>query len=167
MATMDYGVKSLKIKLLSGTDTLKSLGQIKNDTLKFTSAKPTLNKFYAAQAPDYPAMIVKDQEGEVTIAGTLMELDTANCVRMFGGTVTGTPPADVWTPPRVSSTIEVSAEVVTETGKVLSFPRMLMVANWNWSIDRKNVVGIDFTMTVLLPTDGVTAPYTIGGTPSA
>jgi hypothetical protein len=163
---MDYGVKSLKFKTLLGADTLSSIGQLKNETLKFTSVKATLNKFYAAQTPDYPTLIIKDQEGEITLAGTIQELDMANCARLFGGAVGGTVAAPTWSPATVSSNVEVNTEMVTETGLVITFPRMLLQANWNWSVDRKNVVGIDFTMTVLLPTDG-SEPYTIGGSPSA
>jgi len=163
---MDYGVKSLKFKTLLGTDLLSSIGQLKNETLKFNSSKATLNKFYAAQTPDYPTLIVKDQEGEITLAGTIQELDLANCARIFGGTVTGIGAAATWSPATVSNNVEVNTEMVTETGLVITFPRMLIQANWNWSVDRKNVVGIDFTMTVLLPTDG-SLPYTVGGIPSA
>lgn len=166
MATMDYGVKSLKIKTLGGTDTLSSIGQLKNETLKFQSAKSTLNKFYAAQNPDYAVEIIKEQEGEITLSGTIQELDMANCSRIFGGTVAGVAPATTWSPPRITKNIEVSAELVTETGLVLSFPRLFMQPTWNWSVDRKNIISIDFTMTALLPSDGTSSPYTIGGTPS-
>jgi len=157
---IEYGLKSFKWKAVGGL-TLESLGKILVGTPKFTAEAPSLQQFYAAQNPDYPALQIKEKEGLSKIEFTIMEVDADILVRLFGGVATGVAPAKSYAAPRQSADIHGSAELITESGMKLTVPKAHLVANFNWDISRTAVSQIAVVITIELPDLETDMPYTI------
>ena len=158
--SIEYGLKSFKWKAL-GAATLDSLGKIAADTTKWNGDKASVNHFYAAQNPDYPALSVKDKSGIKKVAFSLMEIDADNLVKVFGGTATGVAPNKSYAATRNEADIHGTCELITETGLKITIPRGHLTANFNWDISRKAVSNIEVEITVELPDLDTDMPYTI------
>lgn len=157
---IEYGLKSFQWKG-TGDAALVSLGKIIEGTPKFFGDKASDNAFYAAQNPDYPAIIVTDKKGIQKITLSLMELDPDVLVKVMGGTATGTAPNKTYAAPRGAVEINGSCELVTDTNQKISIPNGHLKANFNWTLDRKSVSTIEVEISIMLPTVDTDMPYTI------
>jgi len=157
---IEYGLKSFKWMAVGGT-VLASLGKILVGTPKFVSDTPSLQAFYAAQNPDYPALQIKDKAPLKKIEFTLMEIDADILVLLFGGVATGTAPNKSYAAPRSEIDIHGSAELITESGLKLTIPKAHLAANFNWDISRTAVSQIAVVITIELPDLESDMPYTI------
>ena len=157
---IEYGLKSFKFKPAGGT-VLASLGKILVGTTKFTSDAASLQAFYAAQNPDYPALQIKDKAALKKIEFTLMEVDADILVILFGGTATGTAPNKTYAAPRIDIQLHGSAELITESGLKITVPKGFLDAHFNWDISRTAVSQIACVYTIELPDLDTDMPYTI------
>lgn len=157
---IEYGLKSFKFKAIEGV-TLESLGKIAEGTVKWNGDKATLNSFYAAQNPDYPALTIKEKAGIKKVAFSLMEIDADILVKLFGGAATGVAPNKSYAAPRVDANIHGSFELITESGLKITAPKSMLDATFNWDLSRKAVSNIDVELTVELPDLDTDMPYTI------
>jgi hypothetical protein len=157
---IEYGLKSFKFKA-EGEDTLESLGKIAEGSVKWTGEKASINHFFAAQNPDYPALSLKDKAGLKKVAFNLMEIDADALVRLFGGEATGVAPAKSYVAPRTEADVHGAAELITESGLKITIPKSYLAANFNWDISRKAVSNIEVELIVELPDLDTDMPYTI------
>jgi len=157
---IEYGLKSFKWKAVGGL-ALESLGKILVGTPKFTSEAPSLQQFYAAQNPDFPALSLKEKAGLTKIELTLMEIDADILVKLFGGAATGVAPNKTYTAARESADIHGSAELISESGLKITIPKAHLAANFNWDISRTAISQIAVVITIELPDLDTDMPYTI------
>jgi hypothetical protein len=157
---IEYGLKSFKWKAAGGS-TLESLGKIKVGTPKFTSESPSLQQFYAAQNPDFPALTLKEKAGLSKIEFSLMEIDADVLVKLFGGASTGTAPNKSYSVARTSADVHGTAELISESGLKITVPKAHLAANFNWDLSRTAVSEIAVVITIELPDLETDMPYTI------
>lgn len=110
-----------------------------------------------------------DEPGEV-VAGvkktklkwTITDFTPATLVKILGGTATGVAPADTWTPPATSTVLEKSVKITPAKGKVITYPRVALRANYNYKLAKSGIAQIVIEGRVLTPTKAGIASMKLG-----
>ena len=133
-----------------------------DSTASFTQADATETLFMAAES-DQP--VDKDvTPGAITLAYSLLDPDPDKMVILFGGTVTGSGSAKVWSAPLQSVTIEKSVKITPKKGMVITVVRGQLSAKINFDLQKTSKMVVDISIAVLVPTKSATAPFTLGPT---
>lgn len=131
-----------------------------DSTASLTQADPTETLFMAAES-DQP--VDKDvTPGATTLVFSLLESDPDKLLILFGGAVTGTGSAKVWSAPLQATTIEKSWKITPKKGKIITIVRGQLSAKINYDLQKTGKFVVDISVAVLLPTKAATAPISIG-----
>lgn len=158
------GLDSVLIGLIAGDGgmgtALVELGSIVEGTPVINIPVPTTTEIPVEESDD-PEFVTTTQ-GATTIAFSTYNVDPSVLVDLFGGTVTGTAPNEIWAKPAILPIVERSVRMVSRSGYNADMARVKLTPELNLNFQRTTPGQINITGTVLTPTKAGTAPLTLG-----
>lgn len=141
-----------------------ALGKTYKDTAELVGDDPEVFEHYSEESDDPEESITT--KGKIRVRWSIMDATPATLVKVLGGTVTGTPPADVWEAPATAANIEKSIKITPKSGKVINIVRAEIVAKPNYKLAKNGIFLVDIVATILTPTKAATAPWTVNPLPA-
>lgn len=154
------GLKSIKIGEIeadgSMSTNLEILGETYQDSAEIVQADSEKTEIYSEEDTE-PVEIIEIRGG-ITVKWSIFNVDPEVLKKVLGGKVTGTAPNKVWEQSENDEKIERSIELITKTNNIVTIPRAIISAKFNWKVSKKGVALIDITGRVLKPKkDGLSA----------
>ena len=130
--------------------TFAGLGTIYKDTASIE--QETGEEFvHEAEELDDPIEIVPTK-GRTKISWGITDFTAATLVKVLGGTVSGTAPADIWQAPDTAQTIEKSVKVTSKNGTTFTYPRVSIKARVSYPLAKSGIAKVLIEGTVMQPT---------------
>lgn len=162
-----WGLKAVKLGAPAadggmGTTLTEVFGATVKGSASLTASEPTSEEVEIEETDSL--------YDEITTKGAvwLLKISTYNIsattmAALFGGTVTGTAPASVWTPPvdGVTPSIYQSVNAESRTGIKFDFVKMKVVGVPNITFDKTKLGQLDITFKMVMPDKPATAPMKV------
>jgi hypothetical protein len=134
----------------------KEVGYIEKDSFEWGGAAPESVDVEAEQVPDAPVLVLTQKNGTIAPKFKMIQLNYANLADMLGGTATATG----WQAPTDLVQISGSCTIDTPSGKRISIPNAMLLANLDGKLTLTEVSKVACELKVMKPSDG-SAPYEI------
>ncbi len=148
------GIASIMIGDIAGdggvATTFASLGNIYKDTATIEQETGE-DIVHEAEELDDPIEVIPTK-GKTKISWGIVDFTAATLVKVLGGTVSGTAPADIWQAPDSASTIEKSVKVTSKNGVTFTYPRVSLKARVSYKLAKSGIAQVLIEGTVLQPT---------------
>jgi hypothetical protein len=139
--------------------TFAALGVTYKDTATISEEDPAEAPHYSEENEDPEEILYR--KGKKTIKWSIMDSSPATLAKILGGTTEGTAPNNTWDGPRALFNVEKSVKITPRSGHIIVFPRVKLSGKMNYKLARTGIFLVDITGTVLIPTDGETAPVSM------
>lgn len=140
--------------------TLSPITSIVEGSPIITIPAPTTTEI-GVEESDEPEFITTTQ-GAKTIAFSTYNADPTLLVDLFGGTVTGTAPNQIWAAPAVLPIVERSIRMVSKTGYHAEMPRVRLTPDIALNFQKATPGQVNIVGTILQPTKANTPSITLG-----
>jgi len=130
--------------------TWATIGYTAENTATLVTEDGTTTDIYAEEVSAPIESITTD--GKMSFNFSLASPDLTQLSTVFGGSVTGTSPNEVWAAPDSTPTIEKSLKVTPTKGLVLTFPRVSIKAKFSGTFTKNDTLKVEVVCTVLQPT---------------
>lgn len=158
------GMTSISFGAVLGTGgpatTFVAIGNTVQDTAAFKQAADAVTNFYIEEsvAPAFQAR----KAGDITFTWSCYDVQIPNLVSFFGGTKTGTAPAEIWSAPNVIIPLNLTLQIISLTGQVVTINNCLVAPSLSLDFGRTKSGLIAFSGTVLQPTLAGVPRFTVG-----
>lgn len=145
-----------------GTTLTELFGATVKGSASLTATEPTSEEVEIEEIDTiYDEITTKGAVWTLKISTYNISADTMKAV--FGGTITGTAPALVWSPPvdGVSANIYQSVNAESRTGIKFDFVKMKVIGVPNITFDKTKLGQLDITFKCVTPDKAATAPFKI------
>lgn len=143
-----------------GTD-FADIGNILLGSFTGTREDGTTTDFNAEQRTS--PIWTRKTKGKLTLTFQLMDPDLNAFKEYFGGEIVGSGSGAIWYPPLDAFIKESSFQIIPDVGYILNYPRLLFTPKENFTLGKDSLLMIDITADVLMPSDGITPEYFLGG----
>lgn len=158
------GVLSISFGSVLGTGgpatTFVQIGNTVQDTAVMKQANDAVTSFYIEESAS-PAFQAR-KSGDITFNWSCYDIQVSNLMTFFGGSKTGTAPAEIWAAPNVIVPQNLTLQVISLTGQVITVNNCLVAPQVNFDLGKTKAGRIDFQGTVLQPTLAGVPRFTIG-----
>ena len=148
------GIASIMIGDIAGgggvATTFASIGNIYKDTATIEQETGE-DIVHEAEELDDPIEVIPTK-GKTKISWGIVDFTAATLVKVLGGTVSGTAPADIWQAPDAAATIEKSVKVTSKNGVTFTYPRVSLKARVSYKLAKSGIAQVLIEGTVLQPT---------------
>lgn len=127
-----------------------TLGAIYKETAELSQEQDSDTEHFCEEFDD-PFEIVPGVK-KTKLKWAITDFAPATLVKVLGGTVAGTAPADTWVPPVTSTIIEKSVKITPKSGKVITFPRVSLRGMINYKLTKAGIAQVIIEGRVMTPT---------------
>lgn len=150
-----YGLEKIEFAPILGDGgigtTWTQYGLTAEDSFTMAEEDPAVTDMKVEEF-DAPVVTIST-EGKTTITFSVADPDIETLFNLKGGTITGTSPSRVWGKADTLPTIEMSVKITPKEGfTAIRVPRASISAKINSTLNKKSLMVIEVTCTVLVPT---------------
>jgi hypothetical protein len=163
MAKYSFGLKTVKFGTPTGTatmpTTLEQFAMTVKGSLKLSESDPSLKEF-TVEEQSSPVEQVISEDSKLTVEWQCYDISPAIISKVKGGTVTAGTNDDTWAAPSSSSIIKLALQIETPGGIKINIPRASVVARFDGTIGKEELLTMSVKVTALDPGDGG-SPYSV------
>jgi len=163
MPKYSFGLKSVKFGTPTNTATmpvtLAPFAMTVKGSLKFTESDPTLKDFNVEEQ-SAPVEQVISEDSKLTVEWECYDIDPLIIAEVKGGSTVDGASDTTWKAPSSSSIIKKALQLETPTGIKINIPKASIVARFDGTIGKEELLKMVVKVTALDPGDGG-SPYSI------
>lgn len=126
-------------------------GLTAEDSFSMTEEDPTITD-KSVEESDTPVVTIT-KEGKTTVKFNIADADIETLYNLKGGTITGTSPSRTWAKAATLPIIEKSIKITPKEGfSAIRIPRASISAKLNSTLSKKDLMVVEVTCTMLVPT---------------
>lgn len=157
MAKYTFGLKSVKFGTPTGTVAMPAVMDLFAATvkgsLKLSESEPTLKEFFVEEQ-SAPVEQVISEDSKLTAEWQCYDISPDIITKVKGGTVTAGASDDTWAAPAGSSLIKLAVELETSKGVKVKIPNASVVARFDGTLGKEELLTMSIKLTALDPGDG-------------
>lgn len=161
-----YGLASIVIGDIAGDGGMGTvLTEVFGDTVPGSAVLENTEGTYEPvniEEDSAPIDNITTQEGTWTLRFSSYNISADALILIFGGSKTGTAPNEIWSAPDNEPTVEKSVIATTKGGVEFAVPRMKLVGNASFAMDKTRYGQINVVGTILKPEKEGEAKLKIG-----